>query len=68
MLTTKYLIRNATNLLWYNEDHSIPMADRWTPNIQEAHQYDSVSAAETEILNDDHGLEIFNIFEVRIKS
>jgi hypothetical protein len=68
MLTIKYLIRNATNLLWYTENHDIPMSDRWTPNILDAHQYDSITAAETEIENDDHGLDIFNIFEVRIRS
>ena len=67
MLDTKYLIRNATNMLWYTEDHAVPMADRWSPNITDAAQYTTKADALIEIEADDHGLTIFNIFEVTIK-
>ena len=68
MLTTKYLIRNATNMLWYTEDHEQVMADRWSPNITDAALYDTKDSARSEIELDDHGLTFFNIFEIEIKS
>lgn len=68
MITTKYAIRNATNMLWYTENHDEPMADRWTPNILDAHLYLTKLDAQNEIEIDNHGLDYFNIFEVVIKS
>lgn len=68
MIDTKYAIRNATNMLWYTEDHTLPMCDRWSPNIYDAALYVTKDAAETEIDVDNHGLDFFNIFEIKIKS
>ena len=68
MITTKYAIRNATNMLWYTEDHDQPMEDRWTPNFLDAHLYLTKVDAQNEIEIDNHGLDYFNIFEVVIKS
>jgi hypothetical protein len=68
-LTNKYIIRNATNMLMYTEDHTIPFEDRWTPDFNKAFMWDTKALAEAEIeAETTHGWELFNIFEVIIKS
>lgn len=67
-LVNKYIIRNATNMLMYTEDHSVPFEDRWTPDFHKAYLWDSKALAEAEIdAENTHGWEYFNIFEVTIK-
>jgi hypothetical protein len=68
MITSKYAIRNATNMLWYTENHDEPMENRWSPDFSDAHFYLTKEDAESEIEIDNHGLDYFNIFEVIIKS
>lgn len=68
-LTSKFIIRNATNMLMYTEDHNIPFEERWTPDFNKAFMWDSRALAEGEIENENtHGTDLFNIFEVIIKS
>jgi hypothetical protein len=68
MITSKYAIRNATNMLWYTENHDEPMENRWSPDFSDAHFYLTKADAENEIEVDNHGLDYFNIFEVIVKS
>jgi hypothetical protein len=48
-IVTKYIIRDATNDLFYTENHSIPLSDRWTPNFLSAFLFDTLTDAENEI-------------------
>lgn len=67
-LVNKYIIRNATNMLMYTEDHSIPFEDRWTPDFNKAFMWDTKASAEAELDTENtHGWQYFNIFEVTIK-
>ena len=66
-LTYKYVIRQSVNMLYYTENHDVPMADRWSPNFMDAHLYDTKALAETEIELDDHGAIYFQVQEVTIK-
>ena len=68
MITSKYAIRNATNMLWYTENHDEPMENRWSPDFSDAHFYLTKADAENEIEIDNHGLDYFNIFELIVKS
>ena len=68
MITSKYAIRNATNMLWYTENHDEPMENRWSPDFSDAHLYLSKADAESEIEVDNHGLDYFNVIEIIVKS
>jgi hypothetical protein len=48
-IVTKYVIRDATNDLFYTENHSVPLSDRWTPNFLNAFLFDTLIDAENEI-------------------
>lgn len=66
-LTYKYVIRQSANMLYYTENHDIPMEDRWSPNFSDAHQYDTKALAESEIELDNHGAIYFQVQEITIK-
>jgi hypothetical protein len=67
-LNKYYLIQNATNNLWYTEDHAVPNSDRWSPNILDAYKHTSYADAETEITTDEFSAYEFRIVEILIKS
>jgi hypothetical protein len=67
-LTSYYIIQDATNRQYYTEDHDVPLSDRWTDVIQNAHMYASRGTAETELDADDFSSTEFRIVEVIIKS
>lgn len=66
-LTYKYVIRQSANMLYYTENHDVPMSDRWSPNFMDAYLYDSKALAESEIELDDHGAIYFQVQEITIK-
>lgn len=68
MLTKYYLISNATNNSWYSENHTIPMSDRWTPNILEAYKYSTYEEAFTELDIDTFPATEFRIIEIVVKT
>jgi hypothetical protein len=55
-------------MLYYTENHGVPMSDRWSPNFGDAHLYDTKALAEAEIEIDDHGAIYFQVQEITIKS
>lgn len=48
-IITQYVIRDATNDLFYTDDHSKPLSDRWTPNFNNSRLFATLIEAETEI-------------------
>lgn len=66
-ISTKYIIRNATNDLFYTENHSIPLSDRWTPNFLNAFLFDTLADAENEIDIEEYETTYFIIERVTIK-
>jgi hypothetical protein len=64
---TKYIIRDATNDLFYTEDHSKPLSDRWTPNFNNAHLFATLVDAETEIDLEEYINTSFFVQPVTIK-
>ncbi len=66
-LTYKYVIRQSVNMLYYTENHSVDMADRWSPNFLDAQLYDTKALAEAEIEIDEHGAIYFQVQEITIK-
>jgi hypothetical protein len=48
-IVTKYVIRDATNELFYTENHSVPLSDRWSPNFLNAYLFNTLADAENEI-------------------
>lgn len=66
-LTYKYIIVQATNLLYYTDNHSVEMQDRWSPNFLDGQLYDSKALAEAEIDTDNHGAIYFEVKEIIIK-
>jgi hypothetical protein len=48
-MTITYIIQDATNLLYYTENHTIDIANRWTPDFLNAYQFSSLADAENEI-------------------
>lgn len=66
-IVTKYVIRDATNELFYTENHSIPLSDRWTPNFLNAFLFDTLSAAENEIDIEEYENTHFIIQPITIK-
>lgn len=66
-IVTKYIIRDATNDLFYTEDHSVPSSDRWTPNFSNAFLFDTSIDAENEIDIEENLNTYFIIERVTIK-
>lgn len=66
-IVTKYVIRDATNELFYTENHSIPLSDRWSPNFSNAFLFDTLSAAENEIELEENPNTHFIILPITIK-
>jgi len=66
-IITKYIIRDATNDLFYTENHSIPLSDRWTPNFYSAFLFDTLIDAENEIDAEEYENTHFIIERVTIK-
>lgn len=66
-IVTKYIIRDATNDLFYTEDHSKPLSDRWTPNFNNAHLFATLVDAETEIDAEEYVNTSFFVQPVTIK-
>ena len=64
---TKYVIIDATNDLFYTEDHSKPLSDRWTPNFNNAHLFATIGEAETEIDAEEYVNTCFEIKPITIK-
>jgi hypothetical protein len=54
-------------MLYYTENHSVDMADRWSPNFLDAQLYDTKALAEAEIEIDEHGAIYFQVQEITIK-
>jgi hypothetical protein len=52
MITKKYIISNATNRLFYTDNHDDLPEDRWTPNMLDAFQFSSYADAEAELDNE----------------
>lgn len=67
-MTTTYIIKDATNDLFYTEDHAIPVSDRWSPNFLHAYQFSTRYDAEQEIQNESFNSSFFLILEVTIKN
>jgi len=67
-LTSYYIIQDATNRQYYTENHDVPLSDRWSNIIQDAHLYANRTAAETELDADDFSSTEFRILEVIINS
>lgn len=68
MLTKYYLISDATNNLWYIENHTVPMSDRWSHNILEAYRYNSYELAFGELDADVFPTTEFRIIEIIVKT
>jgi hypothetical protein len=66
-IVTKYVIRDATNDLYYTENHSIPLSDRWSPNFNNAHLFATLSEAETEIDTEEYLNTCFVVQPITIK-
>jgi hypothetical protein len=66
-IVTKYVIRDATNDLFYTENHSLPLSDRWTPNFLNAYLFDTIIDAENEIDVEEYETTYFIIERVTIK-
>jgi hypothetical protein len=66
-IVTKYVIRDATNDLFYTENHSVPLSDRWTPNFLNAFLFDTLVDAENEIDVEEYETTYFIIERVTIK-
>ena len=66
-IITKYVIRDATNDLYYTENHSIPLSDRWSPNFLNAFLFDTLTDAENEIDVEEYETTYFIIERVTIK-
>lgn len=66
-IVTKYVIRDATNDLFYTENHSLPLSDRWTPNFLNAFLFDTLTDAENEIDVEEYETTYFIIERVTIK-
>lgn len=66
-IVTKYIIRDATNDLFYTENHSLPLSDRWSPNFLNAFLFDTLTDAETEIDVEEYETTYFIIERVTIK-
>ena len=48
-LLKEYLIQDATNNMWYTENHEIPIGDRWSTNILSAYRFATIADAESEL-------------------
>ncbi len=66
-IVSKYIIRDATNDLFYTENHLIPLSDRWTPNFLNAFLFDTLTDAENEIDAEEYENTHFIIERVTIK-
>lgn len=66
-IVTKYVIRDATNDLFYTENHSLPLSDRWSPNFLNAFLFDTLTDAENEIDVEEYETTYFIIERVTIK-
>ena len=66
-IVTKYVIRDATNDLFYTENHSVPLSDRWSPNFLNAFLFDTLTDAENEIDVEEYETTYFIIERVTIK-
>lgn len=66
-IITQYVIRDATNDLFYTEDHSKPLSDRWTPNFNNAHLFATLIDAETEIDVEEYPNTFYFVQPITIK-
>lgn len=64
MLTKKYIISNATNGLFYTENHDVLPENRWSPNILDAYQFNLYADAETELGNEYFYNGVYMIAEI----
>jgi len=66
-IQTKYVIQDATNLMYYTEDHSVDVGNRWTNNFNNAHLFDTISSAENEIDIEEYNNTFFQILPITQK-